>query len=96
VGNFALIDIAELQWCYIAQLIDLVVTGKVREVSPKQAALEAFDTARIAAAKTTIFNTGCNSWYLDAEGIPATWPWSFQRFVDVMKAPILADYELVG
>ncbi len=96
VGNFSLIDIAELQWGYIAQLIDLVVKGECREISPKQAALEAFDAERSAAAKTTIFGTGCKSWYLDADGVPATWPWSFQRFVDVMKAPILADYELAS
>ncbi|MGI9283997.1 MAG: hypothetical protein ACR2P1_01265, partial [Pseudomonadales bacterium] len=96
VGNFSLIDIAELQWGYIAQLIDWVVAGKCCEVSPKQSALEAFDTERIEAAKKTIFGSGCNSWYLDAEGVPATWPWSYQRFVDVMKAPIIDDYELVG
>ena len=94
VGNFSLIDIAELQWGYIAQLIDLLVKGECKEISPKQMALEAFDAERVAAAKTTIFGTGCKSWYLDAEGVPATWPWSFQRFVDVMKAPILADYEV--
>ncbi|MGI9295640.1 MAG: flavin-containing monooxygenase [Pseudomonadales bacterium] len=96
VGNFSLIDIAELQWGYIAQLIEWVVAGKCREISPTQSALEAFDAERTAAAKKTIFGSGCNSWYLDAEGVPATWPWSYQRFVDVMTAPIIDDYELVG
>jgi hypothetical protein len=40
--------------------------------------------------------SGCNSWYLDDRGIPATWPWTFDRFRDEMAAPKLADYELVG
>jgi cation diffusion facilitator CzcD-associated flavoprotein CzcO len=94
VGNFSLIDIAESQWGYIEQLIDLISVGKCKEIDVKQAALDQFDIDRIAAAKTTIWATGCNSWYLDSEGVPATWPWSRDRFKEEMKAPKLDDYNL--
>ena len=88
VGNFSLIDIAEHQWKYISQLIDRLEQGDCRELTPGQAVFERFEEERIAAAKTTIWYTGgCNSWYLDAEGIPASWPWSFSRFVREMSEP---------
>jgi hypothetical protein len=40
--------------------------------------------------------TGCRSWYLDDRGIPAVWPWSFDRFRAEMAAPVLEAYELVA
>jgi len=38
--------------------------------------------------------SGCTSWYLDAEGVPASWPWSYQAFADAMEAPDLAQYDV--
>lgn len=93
VGNFSLIDIAELQWGYIEQLITVIET-EGRQICATQQALELFDKKRIAAAKTTIFGSGCNSWYLNAEGIPATWPWSFAAFEEAMAKPVMSDFEL--
>jgi hypothetical protein len=95
VGNFSLIEIAEQQWLYIAQLFDLLRNNKYREISAKHDALAAFDRDRIAAAKTTIFGSGCDSWYLDAEGVPATWPWTRARFAQEMLAPKFEAFELV-
>ena len=40
--------------------------------------------------------SGCNSWYLDAEGIPATWPWTFDHFRKTLSSPELEHYESVG
>ncbi|WP_395407542.1 flavin-containing monooxygenase [Pseudoduganella sp. UC29_106] len=94
VGNFSLIDIAEQQWQYVSQLIELVRSGEYREVEATQQALDEYDVARIAAAKKTVFGSGCNSWYLDAEGVPATWPWSQQRFREAMTAPNMDHYTL--
>ncbi|MBR9910637.1 MAG: NAD(P)/FAD-dependent oxidoreductase [Gammaproteobacteria bacterium] len=87
VGNFSLIEIAEHQWNYVEQLIRLVEGGDCREVCVTSEAFEQFERDRIAAAKHTIFATGCDSWYLDARGIPATWPWTRQRFKQEMAAP---------
>lgn len=94
VGNFSLIDIAEHQWNYIEQLIALVDSGSCRAVSATRTALETFDENRIAAARNTIFGSGCRSWYLDAQGVPATWPWTQARFREEMAAPRLDAYEL--
>jgi cation diffusion facilitator CzcD-associated flavoprotein CzcO len=95
VGNFSLIDIAERQMGYIAQLIEPVRSGRCREVSATSEAMARFDAERIEAAKKTIWASGCNSWYLDAEGIPASWPFTQKRFQQEMSRPRLEDYELV-
>jgi len=97
VGNFSLIEIAEHQWHYIAQLMERLRSGAVEAISPTRAALEEFDEARIEAAKRTIWYTGgCQSWYLDAEGIPASWPWTFSRFVEAMREPRWEYFETTG
>ncbi|MAG29902.1 MAG: monooxygenase [Deltaproteobacteria bacterium] len=95
VGNFSLIDIAERQMAYISQLIEPIAEGRCREVSASSAAMARFDEERVEAAKSTIWASGCKSWYLDAEGIPASWPWSQRRFHEEMNQPRLEDYQLI-
>ena len=43
--------------------------------------------------KSTVWVTGCKSWYLDRNGNPALWPWSFDRFRDEMQSPDLANFD---
>lgn len=94
VGNFSLIDVAEKEWHYIAQLIEMISAGQCKEVSPTRQAMSDYDDRRVAASKKTIFASGCHSWYLDADGVPASWPWSYSAFAEAMSAPVLADYDL--
>lgn len=94
VGNFSLIDIAERQWDYIDQLIDLLRSGEASAVAPKAEAHAEYEARRIAAARHTIFGSGCTSWYLDATGVPASWPWSYDAFADAMSRPVLDEYAI--
>jgi hypothetical protein len=95
VGNFSLIDVAEAQFGYLMQLIELLAGGECRQISATRAATARFEADRVEAAKNTVWVTGCRSWYLDDRGVPMAWPWSFTRFREVMARPALADYELV-
>lgn len=94
VGNFSLIEVAELQFAYILRLLERIEGNGHREISARPEALERFEADRLEASRRTVWVTGCRSWYLDDRGVPAVWPWSFQRFRDVMAEPDLADYEL--
>ncbi len=94
VGNFSLIEIAELQFAYVQQLIDLLARGVCREVSASGPATEAFEAARVEAASHTIWATGCQSWYLDDRGVPASWPWTLARFREEMATPKLEAFDL--
>jgi cation diffusion facilitator CzcD-associated flavoprotein CzcO len=87
VGNFSLIEVAELQFGYVMQLIERLRAGECREISATAAAMDEHEAARVEAAKKTIWVTGCRSWYLDDRGIPAVWPWPFDRFRAEMAAP---------
>ena len=95
VGNFSLIEVAELQFGYILKLVELARSGRCREISATAAATERFEVARAEASKKTIWTTGCRSWYLDDRGLPAVWPWTFARFREEMARPRLEAYELV-
>ncbi len=94
VGNFSLIDVAELQFSYIMQLIEKIRSGSCSEVSASRAAMKRFDADRVEAARTTIWQSGCKSWYLDAKGVPTAWPWTFDRFREEMARPRLGDFEM--
>jgi cation diffusion facilitator CzcD-associated flavoprotein CzcO len=94
VGNFSLIEVAELQFSYILRLVEHVRSGACSELSASHAAMERFDADRREAAKKTIWNSGCKSWYLDAGGLPTAWPWTFDRFREEMSKPRLSDFEM--
>jgi cation diffusion facilitator CzcD-associated flavoprotein CzcO len=95
VGNFSLIEVAELQFDYVLQLVELLASGRCRQVSAAAAAAERFEAERVEATKTTVWATGCRSWYLDDRGVPMVWPWTFAHFRECMAAPVLEDLELV-
>jgi cation diffusion facilitator CzcD-associated flavoprotein CzcO len=94
VGNFSLIEVAELQFGYIMQLVERLRSGECREISATRIATNDHEAARTEAAKKTIWSTGCRSWYLDDRGIPAVWPWPFDQFRAEMRAPKPDAYEV--
>jgi cation diffusion facilitator CzcD-associated flavoprotein CzcO len=94
VGNFSLIEVAELQFGYIMGLVERVHSGECREISATQEAMDHHEADRVEAAKKTVWTTGCRSWYLDDRGVPATWPWPFDRFRAEMAAPKAEAYEV--
>jgi cation diffusion facilitator CzcD-associated flavoprotein CzcO len=94
VGNFSLIEVAELQLGYALALIELLRSGRCREISPSAEATARFEAERSEAARRTIWASGCRSWYLDDRGVPMSWPWTFDRFREEMSAPKLEAFEL--
>jgi cation diffusion facilitator CzcD-associated flavoprotein CzcO len=96
IGNFSVIMISEIQIDYAMQLVDLVRQGRCRSLAPKAAASARFNAALREAMKDTVWVTGCRSWYLDKNGNPALWPWSFERFREEMRRPDLSDFELAA
>ena len=77
----------------LAEARDKLRSGESREICCTSQAMAEFETAREEAAKKTVwFNGGCNSWYLDERGIPASWPWNYSRFVAEMETPVWSHY----
>lgn len=48
-------------------------------VAPTEEATAAFHDELRAAIPDTVWDAGCNSWYLGADGTPAMWPWDPQH-----------------
>jgi len=94
VGNFSLIEVAELQLRYILQLVERLQSGEGREIAATRRALEEFEEARAEASAKTVWVTGCKSWYLDDRGLPAVWPWPFAQFRERMSIPDPEAFEL--
>jgi hypothetical protein len=72
------------------------VEGRAAALAPTDDATDRFNAALAEAMANTIWVTGCRSWYLDANGKPATWPWSFDRFAAELAAPDLHDFEIIA
>lgn len=96
VGNFSLIDVAEIQMSYVTQLVDEIRRLPSGGLAATRSATDEFERARREAAQTTIWMSGCNSWYLDDEGVPATWPWTFDHFRKTLSSPDMGHYEHPG
>lgn len=92
-GNFSAIETSEYQAEYVMQLIDGIRRGEYREVSASHAALRRFEAERREAGRKTVWVTGCDSWYLDKKGVPTSWTFSYQRFVEEMTRPRMPDFE---
>jgi cation diffusion facilitator CzcD-associated flavoprotein CzcO len=93
IGNMSIIENSEIQVGYVIQCIDLVAKGRVRTLEPRRdVALREKEAIR-AALRKTVWQAGCQSWYLDANGEAITWPFPMKRFRRDLRAPVLAEYE---
>lgn len=95
VGNFSLIDVADIQLRYFLQLLNRAAERKASAVSVTAEAARRFEAARVEATAKTVWVSGCSSWYLDDRGVPSAWPWTMARFREMLAAPDLEDLELV-
>jgi hypothetical protein len=96
IGNISLIDVSEVQADYILQCLDVLRRGEAQAIVPRAEATKSFHASLLEAMKDTVWVTGCNSWYLDADGVPITWPWTARRFHQDMKRPDFSEFELRG
>ncbi len=96
VGDFSLIDVAERQIDYILKLVAHLRDGRCPAIDVLPDAMADFDRRRVEAAGKTIWATGCRSWYLDPDGVPTSWPWTYDDFADAMGTPKLEDYAIAG
>lgn len=94
IGNFSWLLTAENQFNFALQLINLLRYGNSREIAPKASAAKAFNAAIRAKLPDTVWATGCKSWYVDMNGNVASWPWTYEKFENDMRQPIMDDFEL--
>lgn len=95
IGNFSVTMMSEVQADYLIQLIDLWRQEKLASVEAKQSAMEDFNRYLKQGFGKTAWLGGCQSWYLDADGDPIAWPYTWRQWVARMKEPRLQDFVTV-
>ena len=97
VGNISLTSITENQIDYIIQCLNKMKRDGLQAMSPKQAAFDEYNAAMADAIRNTVwFTGGCQSWYLDKNGVPNLYPWAPRRFRREMAKPDFSEYHLVS
>ncbi len=94
IGNFSVIAMSEVQTNYVLQVIDHWRKGEFDALDAKPEAMQAFNAYLKAGMDKTVWVGGCQSWYMDADGDPAMWPYSWKQWVKEMDAPMMGDFNL--
>ena len=91
IGNFSVIAMSEVQGDYVLKLINKWRGGTFDELEPKAEAIQRFNDYVKRGLKGTAWVGGCQSWYLDPDGDPILWPYTWAKWVEEMAEPEMAD-----
>ncbi len=94
IGNFSVIAMSEVQCNYVLKVIERWRLEQYDEIDVKPAAMADFNAYLKAGMSKTVWVGGCQSWYLDDDGDPAMWPYTWKQWVKEMAEPELADFVL--
>ena len=92
VGNYSVIAMSEVQTAYILKLIEHWKQGTLETVEATEEAKQRFNIYLRAGMHNTAWVGGCQSWYLDEDGDPALWPYSWNQWVKGLQEPDLDDF----
>jgi cation diffusion facilitator CzcD-associated flavoprotein CzcO len=93
-GSISLQYSAELTARYITQWLRRFRDGEVDTVEVTEEATTKFNDDVAAALGPTVWNTGCNSWYLTDEGNVDLWPYDRKSMTAMLAQPDDRDYHL--
>jgi cation diffusion facilitator CzcD-associated flavoprotein CzcO len=92
IGNYSVIAMSEVQTQYLLKLIDHWRQGTLETVEATEEAKVRYNEHIKAGMGKTVWVGGCQSWYLDADGDPALWPYSWDQWVKELEEPDLDDF----
>ncbi|WP_298775947.1 NAD(P)/FAD-dependent oxidoreductase [uncultured Shewanella sp.] len=92
IANYSMIDISEKQADWALQLIKAWQRNILHKVEVKPEAMEEWSTMLNEKKTNTVWVSGCQSWYLDKNNEPVTWPDSWTKWVKLMRTPNLKDF----
>jgi hypothetical protein len=81
---------------YITHWLRRFRDGEINTVEVTEEATTKFNDDVSAALGPTVWNTGCNSWYLTDEGIVDLWPYDCKTMTGMLAEPDDRDYHVVG
>ncbi|WP_125079287.1 flavin-containing monooxygenase [Mycobacterium sp. P7213] len=93
-GSISLQYTSELTARYIAQWLARFRAGELSTVEVTDQATTRFNDDVAIAMGPTVWNTGCNSWYLTEGGAVDLWPFDRARMKTMLGSPDPADFHL--
>lgn len=94
IGNYSVIAISEAQTDYALQLIELWRKGSLNRIEATREAQASWNAELKGKLEQSVWSSGgCNSWYLDKDGDPITWPGSWRQFLESIASPRLGDFD---
>ncbi len=96
IGNFSVIAISEVQLNYIINIIHQWSKGEFDLIEPKKNEVENFTQYMKKGLKNTAWTGGCQSWYLDQDGDPILWPYTWEEWEQQMSEPDFSHFELLS
>ncbi len=94
IGNYSVIAMSEVQCGYVLKMLDHWRNERFDEIDVSEKTAKRFLQYIREGMKNTVWLGGCNSWYLDKDGDPILWPYTWEKWVKEMAEPNLADFEL--
>jgi cation diffusion facilitator CzcD-associated flavoprotein CzcO len=94
-GNQSLFTISETQMDFAMGMIERWRRGEVETVAPTREATDRFNQEVRAAMPSTVWVTGCKSWYIGKDGLPHAWPWTPERHREILAEPEWDDWDVV-
>ncbi|MGC4251599.1 MAG: NAD(P)/FAD-dependent oxidoreductase [Sphingobium sp.] len=94
IGNFSFLMTAETQMGYILGLVKHIAAAPGVEIHPRVETMDKLYQDIAERMPRTIWATGCKSWYMDKNGQIALWPWSYERFENVLREPDLEEFHV--
>ena len=92
IGNFSVIAMSEVQCGYILKVIDRWRNNEFDEIDVEQATAEKFGAYMKEGMKNTVWLGGCQSWYMDKDGDPILWPYTWGQWEAEMDEPAMEDF----
>ena len=87
VGSLPLHHAAELTSAYIVRWLERFARGELDTVEPTEEATAEFNAEVAIALGPTVWNTGCNSWYQQADGTIDLWPFNRAEMKRMLGEP---------
>jgi cation diffusion facilitator CzcD-associated flavoprotein CzcO len=93
-GSIPLHFSAELTAKYIVEWLSRFQAGEFTTVEVTEQATTKFNDDVAAALGPTVWNTGCNSWYLTDEGNIDLWPYDRKTMTAMLSQPDFRDFHI--
>jgi len=92
IGNYSVIAMSEVQCNYLIKVLEHWREGRFDEIDVSEERAKSFLEYIRKGMKDTVWLGGCSSWYLDKDGDPILWPYTWERWESEMAQPLLGEF----